>query len=652
MEVMHECIPQSTLRTRRNLPWLTKPIIQAIRRRNALFRAHKRAKSTSAYQQYRAARNRVVAMLRLSKTKFFRDLKSQGLKAFWKSMKLLNNQVCSIPTLSSNDIAVSDNHDKAALLNSFFHSCFNDKCPPLTDAPSSLQSAAFPPELLCDEAEVFDLILSLDPAKSTGPDGISAKMLRGSVDAIAPSLTRLFNISLSTGVLPNTWKQARIVPVPKSGNTSDPSNYRPISILSVVSKLLERHVHQLLLHHLTVNHPLSARQWGFLPQRCTASALLSVTHDWLQQLELGNETCVVFFDLKKAFDSVPHSLLLQRLHEIDVNQYLVQWVHNYLLNRSQMVVVGGEESSTLPVISGVPQGSVLGPLLFLIFINDIVHQISPGSSISLFADDIALYRPILTVLDYSILQNDVSSLAVWINNSLLALQPAKCNYMLISRRSSPRLPPPNISVQGSPLSLVSSVKYLGILINSDLSWSPHVSNLCNKVRKLVGLLYRRFYKHADSSTLLTLYKAFIRPHLEYNSIVWDPYLIGDINSLEKIQRFALRVCLKSWTTDREHLYSQSHIPALDDRRKQARLCHMYKIVNDLTDFPEAPFQFRAINFVTRFSHDQQLRNIAARTSQYQNSFFPRTIAQWNSLPADIVNSSSFFTFKTHLKLHH
>ena len=160
--------------------------------------------------------------------------------------------------------------------------CFNANSPPLPNIPPNFQPSDYPAELLCDEAEVYDLILSLDPTKSTGPDGISVKMLKGTIDAIVPSLTRIFNLSLSTGTFPNSWKLARIVPVPKSGDSADPTNYRPISILSVVSKLLERHVHQSIFRYLSIHHPLSVRQWGFLPGRCTASALLSVTHKWLQ----------------------------------------------------------------------------------------------------------------------------------------------------------------------------------------------------------------------------------------------------------------------------------------------------------------------------------------------------------------------------------
>lgn len=250
-------------------------------------------------------------------------------------------------------------------------------------------------------------------------------------------------------------------------------------------------------------------------------------------------------------------------------------------------------------------------------------------------------------MDYSILQSDVSAIVAWIDSSLLSLQPAKCCQMLISRKKN-SLPPPCILVGGTPLTVVSSVRYLGLQFHSDLSWSPHVANLCIKARKLIGLLYRRFGKHADSVTLLQLYKSFIRPHLEYCSIVWDPHLLGDIESLEKVQRFALRVCLKNWSCDRDHLYTQSGIPVLVERRSRARLCHLYKIINHLTSYPESPLEPRIIYYNNRSSHSLQFRNIFARTSQFQSSFFPGTIPLWNSLPHNTVSSPTLPTFISRL----
>ena len=220
--------------------------------------------------------------------------------------------------------------------------------------------------------------------------------------------------------------------------------------------------------------------------------------------------------------------------------------------------------------------------------------------------------------------------------------------MLISRKKNSNLPPPGITVGSTPLTTVSSVKYLGLQIRSDLSWSTHVANLCIRARRLIGLLYRWFGKHADPATLLQLYKSFIRPHLEYCSIVWSPYLLGDIESLEKVQRFALRVCLKNWTCDRDHLYTQSGVPALAERRSRARLCHMYKIVNSLTIMPESPLELRVIHYNNRFSHPLQLRNIFARSNQFQNSFFPGTIPLWNSLPHITISSPTLPTFISHL----
>ena len=284
----------------------------------------------------------------------------------------------------------------------------------------------------------------------------------------------------------------------------------------------------------------------------------------------------------------------------------------------------------LPVISGVPQGSVLGPLLFLIFINEVTNQGSLDSFMSLFADDIALYQCIKSPVDYWKLQLDINTLVDWICQQCLSLQPAKCCYMLVSRKRTSSLPPPILYVSGTPLQCVTSVRYLGVELTQDLSWSLHVSHLCAKARQLIGLLYRRFYKHANTATLLQLYKSFIRPHLEYCAIVWDPHLSKDIEALEKVQRFALRMCLKNWSLDHSQLYSRSMIPPLTLRRSNARLEHLFKIVNNLCDFPENPIQQRDIVYVNRHTNALQLVNIQARTNQFYNSFFPKTIALWNS----------------------
>ena len=345
----------------------------------------------------------------------------------------------------------------------------------------------------------------------------------------------------------------------------------------------------------------------------------------------------VFFDIRKAFDSVSHELLMSKLTSIHVNPHIIQWIRCYLTNRSQTVVVSGEQSSVLPVLSGVPQGSVLGPLLFILFINDVTLQISPGSTLSLFADDMSLFRTILTVEDYWILQCDVTALATWIDDNSLSLQPAKCCSMLISRKRSCAIPPPIIFVGDHPLAKVSSVRYLGVQINSDLSWSTHIANLCNKVRRLIGLLYRRFYKNADAKTL---YKTFIRSHLEYCCIVWDPHLVKDAEALEKVQRFGLRMCLKKWDLDQEQLLQASNLVSLSDRRAHAKLSHLYKIMNELTDYPNAPLIHKVHHYNARQANPRQLVLPRAKTLQYQRSFFPDTIKRWNSLPAEVLSSTS------------
>ena len=277
-------------------------------------------------------------------------------------------------------------------------------------------------------------------------------------------------------------------------------------------------------------------------------------------------SCV--FDFTKAFDPVPHKPLIEKLQAIGLDVYLVKWITDYLTNRMQYVVVNGVASKPLSAISGVPQGSVLGPLLFLIFINGIAElPLSPESKLVMYADDILLYRPIRQAYDYQLLQQDVEALGEWANNNYLTFNPSKKKAMVFSRKRHPVPAPPYFKLNGSKLEIVDSVKCLGITISSDLSWSKHINIIGSKARKLVGLLFRQFYRYADTDTIRKLYIAIIRPHLKYASQVWDPYLQKDQQTLENIQKFACRVCLKRWYPAMLRTLSIStlanYVPSLD-----------------------------------------------------------------------------------------
>ena len=308
---MELCIPHTIAKTKKNLPWINKEILNAIKKRDALFRIAKTSGNPADHIKYNQKRNQVVCMLRNGKQSFFnQQLNDVDTKTFWKTIRLLNQDYSSrIPTLLDGTKSIESILEKATMLNNYFYTCFNHRQPPLLDPPENvLLPDDCPSELLCSEESVIEQLSYLDTTKSTGTDGISSKMLKCTALSIADPLHKLFNLSISTGTLPIDWKVGRITPVPKGANNSLPSGYRPISVLPTVSKLIERHIKKIVEQYLRVNAPISARQWGFMANRSTVSALIKVVDDWRKALDQGYEVCVVFFDVSKAFDTVPHSL--------------------------------------------------------------------------------------------------------------------------------------------------------------------------------------------------------------------------------------------------------------------------------------------------------------------------------------------------------
>ena len=458
LQVMRICIPSKLLPHSSLPPWINRSLISKIRLCQRLFLKAKSSSSPTLIRSYLSLRNSISSSLKKSKALFFRSLSHSSPSKFWSFVKSLRRSSSSIPPLCSNGLCYQSDSDKANCLNSFFISCLNKSALPLNPIPPSTPSFPYPSSFLCSESVIISLISHLPSKTASGPDGISSWMLKSTSSFIASPLYHIFNLSISSGLVPLDWKSSFVVPIPKSAPTSSsPSNYRPISLLSLISKLLEKHIHTLLYDFCISNNLISPFQFGFLPYRSTISALLYSTHTIFSLLESYSSVCGAFLDLHKAFDSVPHQPLLDLLASSNLPLPLLNWLHSYLLNRTQCVVVNGSSSSSLLVSSGVTQGSILAPLLFLIYVNGLTDlPFSPLTRLILYADDIFIFKPISSSADMSSFQSDLDSISSWLSSQ----------YILFSHKSFSYFDSfSKLTISPSPIERVSSFRYLGIILS-------------------------------------------------------------------------------------------------------------------------------------------------------------------------------------------
>ena len=418
----------------------------------------------------------------------------------------------------------------ATLLNDNFQTIFTTETPVMPRLLSRPSPYTHMADLNITESGVHNLLKSLNALKAPGPDQISPRVLKKMANVIAPILTAIFRKSYDSGIIPEDWKTANITPVFKKGKRSDAANYRPISLTCIACKLMEHILTSQIMKHANDHNILYGLQHGFREGRSCETQLVEFINDLANNMQNGGQTDVAIMDFSKAFDKVGHQRLLLKLHHYGVRGKTNRWIQAFLTNRTQRVALNGEHSCNAHVKSGVPQGSVLGPCLFLLYINDLPESL--GSTVRLFADDSLLYMTIRSQADTEILQNDLKKLENWEEKWLMEFNTDKCHVLRVTRKQNPIIH--EYTLHDKVLETVNSAKYLGVTLTSDLRWNRHVENIAYKANQSLGFLRRNL--RINSPNLKSLaYNTLVRPLLEYSSASWDPYTKENVKKLEMVQ---------------------------------------------------------------------------------------------------------------------
>ena len=403
------------------------------------------------------------------------------------------------------------------------------------------------------------------------------------------------------------------------------------------------------MRHLDLNNILDNAQHGFRKRRSCESQLLLSANDFLKSLDGSTQTDAILLDFAKAFDKVAHKRLLLKLEAIGITGNTLGWIESFLSHREQTVILEGKSSDTNPVTSGVPQGTVLGPLLFLVYINDMPRCVH-SSNTRLFADDCLIYKEIRTHQDAADLQSDLDALQRWEKQWLMSFHPQKCQLLRITRKRSPV--ETEYSIHDHILEKGDIAKYLGVSLHKHCSWSPHIHQTAKKANNTRAFLQRNL-RMAPTTIKKRAYESLVRSILEYSSVVWDPHTAVEVNRLEMVQRrYAHYVCNDyGCTSSVTSMLKNIGWEQLEERRAKSRVTMLYRIVNDLVDIPATDYLLQAPT--TRKNSDATFRVPYARTLAYQRSFFPDSTRLWNGLLSDVIAAESLDTFKdrlSHLRL--
>ena len=641
--------------------WMSRELIDQIKDRDYFYKKAKKTGDQDLWNIAKHLRNLVNSNIRHAKREFvLGELKhnENNAKKFWK---VIRSVIPSQKTDPSNEIMMKDGARKLErsevpyFINEYFINVGNMpssysqqvSTSPLADPDTSTEIRPAPAGAASSlkelrELDVYRVAKSINISKSSGLDNISSYVVKQTFESLIPEVTFMFNLSIETAKFPECWKKALVIPIPKQGNLTKVQNYRPISLLPLPGKVLEKIVHHQLSEYLEKNMLLAEEQHGFRKNHSTIHSIEQVTSFINNKMDARLPTAAVFIDFRKAFDCVQHPMLIDKLKKLGLSPLVIDWVNSYLTNRKQRVYANDTYSDYQNVTQGVPQGSVLGPLFYIVYANDI-SQVVKKCKLALYADDTVLYTSHRN-FDVSVkyLQEDIDSLMAWCENNGIRANTDKTKVMVFgSKCCLLKTPSFEIKFGDVPLQMVSSYKYLGITLDPQLNYNLHINKVIHSISSKLKQ-FRRMRSFLSAKAAMMVYKGMILPILEYGDVFFSAATIENKRRLQVLQNKGLRCALnKDVDFSSADLHEEANLLKLHHRREQ----HTLNLIYDTAQIVVNRKANSKSSISTRSSNKVMLKTKRPRTEKFKRSFAYVGPTKWNALPERFHHTQSKAAYK-------
>jgi len=643
--ILRDTFVKQKKKTKIKSKWVTRESKKArVKKKKAWNNYVKSGKDKKLYEEYQVKLKQSKSENTRAKLNYERRLAenikkdSKSFYAYVNSKRTTSNKIG--PLQDSQSHLVVDDKGVSNLLNEYFSSVFVEEDVNTIPEPRCKYQGSLDDrlsEINISAAVVLDRLNKINVNKSQGPDEIHGKLLYELRSQLAEPLTVLFNLSLSTGNIPQDWRDADVVPLFKKGSRSKCENYRPVSLTSIVCKLFESIIKDEITSHLDKFELIRPSQHGFTSGRSCLSNLLDFFETVTKELDESKDMDVIYLDFSKAFDKVPHKRLVKKLRAHGITGEICRWIENWLRDRRQRVMVGGECSQWVKVRSGVPQGSVLGPILFIIFINDIDDGIM--SKLNKFADDCKLGKSISNADDVEVLRQDLGRLSKWASEWQMEFNVDKCSVLHMGRTNALN----TYEISSKQLKVSQTERDLGVLVDSNMKFIEQCNSAVNSANAVLGMI-KRTITCKNKNVITCLYKSLVRPKLEYCVQTWRPYLKKDIEKLEKIQRRATKMIRECRYFNYSDRLKYTGLTTLEARRDRGDMIECFKFLRGYNKTDAETF-FRLSGQQRTRGHGYKLEKKRSKLDIRKFFFSQRVVNEWNNLPAYVVEADSVNNFK-------